>query len=440
MTIRILNESDTVVAPNPELPPRPVEPPSYDDAISEAGSHAERELNQEELPSQETHTQIPTRTGKRTFGERVHRLSSRAGKPLNKAANVVGAEGWWPSSMDRECLKAARILYSFTSKTTTNPTRHVLHVSTNKTTDLPKNQGPLRAHGPKHPTGLTRKSLVKIPPQVLATCAGLAIFSVLRGGAWYGSLSGGSGVVIARRPDGTWSPPSSFVVSSLGAGFAFGLDVHDCVCVLNTPQQVAAFMNPRIAVGGGASVAVGPLGGGGAVNAAVSKTKKPMWSYMKSRGLWVGLQIDGTAFVSRADANAAFYQEKGITATKILTGDVAWPMGAKPLFEVLKAIEGRPDVNATVIDEVGSLPPPGDEDAEGILAENKMVATEAGAVPEDQVHGQQLHQQQAPPPFNECAIEDDMPEQRTGTTEDLYSGPTRPTIAEEKQLLAKSGF
>ena len=273
---------------------------------------------------------------------------------------------------------------------------------------------------------------MKIPPQVLASCAGLAIFSVLRGGAWHGSLSGGSGVVIARRPDGTWSPPSSFVVSSLGAGFAFGLDVHDCVCVLNTPQQVAAFMNPRIALGGNASVAVGPMGGGGAVNAAVSKTGRPVWSYMKSRGLWVGLQIDGTVFVSRADANATFYQEKGITAKRILTGDMAWPMGAKPLFEVLKAVEGRPDVNTTVIDEVGSLPPPGDGDAQGILAEKQMMTTEAGAVPADQVS-------QPPPPFTEQAAEE-MQEQQTGTTDDLYTGPAHPTAAEEKERLAKSGF
>lgn len=50
-----------------------------------------------------------------TMGERFHRLSSVAGKPLNKAAHVVGSEGWWPDTVNKECIKAARILYSFTS-------------------------------------------------------------------------------------------------------------------------------------------------------------------------------------------------------------------------------------------------------------------------------------------------------------------------------------
>lgn len=51
-----------------------------------------------------------------SFGQRFHSITSRAGWPLNKAANVIGAEGWWPTNMQKECSKAARILYSFTSK------------------------------------------------------------------------------------------------------------------------------------------------------------------------------------------------------------------------------------------------------------------------------------------------------------------------------------
>ncbi|KAM5356520.1 hypothetical protein ACJ41O_003166 [Fusarium nematophilum] len=275
---------------------------------------------------------------KPTVGERFHKISSKAGWPLNKAANMIGAEGWWPTSMDKECNKAARILHSFTSLSSTPP----------------------KTSGPLHPTGLTRKSMVKIPPSVLRRAAGLAIFNVLRAGACHGSLAAGSGVVIARRQDGTWSPPSSFVVSTLGAGFMFGLDVYDCVCVLNTPEQVAAFTNPRLSLGAEGSIAMGPVGTGGSVEAAVSKTAKPMWSYMKSRGLWVGVQIDGSIVVTRADANAVFYNERGITAKKILCGDVAWPMGAKPLFEVLQALEGRPDYDRTVVQAVGMVPPPGD--------------------------------------------------------------------------------
>ncbi|KAF4508719.1 hypothetical protein G6O67_005061 [Ophiocordyceps sinensis] len=274
-----------------------------------------------------------------TFNKKFHSITSIAGWPLNKAANLIGAEGWWPTSMEKECGKAARVLHSFTRLNGHEP---------------PKRDGPM------HPTGITKKSMVKIPDSVLQNCAGLAIFNVIRAGAVHASLAAGSGVVLARRPDGSWSPPSSFVVSTLGAGFAIGLDVYDCVCVLNTPAQVNAFASPRVSLGGEASIAVGPIGTGGSVDAAVSKTARPMWSYMKSRGLWAGVQIDGTIIVSRADANSVFYNERGITAKKILRGDVAWPEKGKPLFEVLRALEGRPDFDRTVVQEVGRMATPGD--------------------------------------------------------------------------------
>jgi hypothetical protein len=53
---------------------------------------------------------------KTTFRQRLHKLSAIAGRPINKATNLIGAEGFWPSTVDQECNKAARILYSFTSE------------------------------------------------------------------------------------------------------------------------------------------------------------------------------------------------------------------------------------------------------------------------------------------------------------------------------------
>ncbi|UPL02012.1 hypothetical protein LCI18_012946 [Fusarium solani-melongenae] len=341
-------------------------------------------------------------SSKQAKGHHFHRISSKAGWPLNKAANLIGAEGWWPTTMDKECNKAARILHSFTNLSSSAP---------------PKTSGPM------HPTGLTRKSMVKIPPHVLHRAAGLAIFNVLRAGACHGSLAGGSGVVVARRPDGTWSPPSSFIVSTLGAGFVFGLDVYDCVCVLNTPEQVAAFTKPRLSLGAEGSIAVGPLGTGGSVEATVTKTARPVWSYMKSRGLWAGVQIDGTIIVSRGDANSAFYNERGITARKILTEDVAWPMSAKPLFEVLRAIEGRPDYDQAIVQEVGSVPPPGD----AILSEKQERYTDEPELP-----AQQTREQIEGPKEELPSYTDVKPEVKEEEEED--------TVMSEKEKLAKSGY
>ncbi|KAF9773258.1 hypothetical protein IL306_008952 [Fusarium sp. DS 682] len=370
-------------------------------------------------------------TAKPTAGERFHKISSKAGSPLNKVANLFGAEGWWPSTMDKECNKAARILHSFTSKSNTkSPERIVLTPLDLNSSTKPTEKGPL------HPTGLTRKSMVKIPPSVLQSAAGLAIFNVIRAGACHNSLSGGSGIVIARRSDGTWSPPSSFIVSSLGAGFVFGLGVYDCVCVLNTPEQVAAFTKPRLSFGAEGSVALGPVGTGGSVEAALSKTAQPVWSYMKSRGLWIGVQIDGTIVVTRGDANATFYNERGITAEKILRGEVAWPMAGKPLFEVLQALEGRTDYDRTVVQAVGQAPTPGDsilsQKQERYTDEPESNSKEERYTDEPQV--QQDREQQGRDTSRD--VKEELPEYEV-----VKKGDDEEKVADdEKARLAASGY
>lgn len=172
--------------------------------------------------------------------------------------------------------------------------------------------------------------------------------------------SGGSGVVVARLPDGTWSPPSAFSVRSGSIGLVYGVDVYDCVCVLNTQAAVEAYSKPEMNLGGAVALAAGPLGG-----TANTEEVKPVWTYTRSKGLYGGLTIDGTVIKEKADANADFYGGKATTA-QILSGEVRsqdgvgkWPVGAKQLTEVLKFAEGR-GADAKVIQEISTEPTPGD--------------------------------------------------------------------------------
>lgn len=176
----------------------------------------------------------------------------------------------------------------------------------------------------------------------------------------YFAGSGGSGVVVARRPSGTWSPPSAFSVRSGGIGLVYGVDVYDCVCVLNTQAAVEAYSKPEMSLGGALALAAGPIGG-----TANIKEAKPIWTYTKSRGLYGGLTVDGTVIKEKADTNADFYGSKA-TAAQILKGEVEaqdgatqWPTGAKQLTEALKMAEGK-DADAKVLQEISTEPTPGD--------------------------------------------------------------------------------
>lgn len=176
----------------------------------------------------------------------------------------------------------------------------------------------------------------------------------------YIAAAGGSGVVVARLDDGTWSPPSAFSVRSGSVGLVYGVDVYDCVCVLNTQAAVDAYTNPELSLGSALVLAAGPVGG-----IANIQEVKPVWTYTKSRGLYGGLTVDGTIIKERPTANAEFYGPN-VTTTQILRGEVKaqegvskWPAGSQQLAEVLKLAEGKA-ADEKVLRDISTEPTPGD--------------------------------------------------------------------------------
>jgi lipid-binding SYLF domain-containing protein len=205
------------------------------------------------------------------------------------------------------------------------------------------------------------KVLVKIPPKVIKNAVALAIFTTMRTGLWV-SGAGGSGVLVSRLPDDSWSPPSGLLIHTAGVGFMAGIDIYDCVLVINTPEALAAFKKVRLSLGGEISLAAGPvgIGGVGEYDFGDQKNRKPVWTYMKSRGLYAGVQIDGSIVIERNDENARFYGER-LPAADILAGRLQTvPQSTQLLMEVLKEAEGQPNVNQHILNEVHGVPPPGD--------------------------------------------------------------------------------
>lgn len=107
-----------------------------------------------------------------------------------------------------------------------------------------------------------QRVLKKIPQKVIQNAVGLAIFTTMRTGLWV-SGAGGSGVLIARKEDGTWSPPSGILLHTAGLGFLVGVDIYDCVVVINNRKALDAFTKIRATLGGEISAVAGPVGVGG---------------------------------------------------------------------------------------------------------------------------------------------------------------------------------
>ncbi|KAI0314080.1 DUF500-domain-containing protein [Amylostereum chailletii] len=187
---------------------------------------------------------------------------------------------------------------------------------------------------PDHP----ESALNAIPKAVLQRARGLAVFQVLKAGFVF-SGKAGSGLVIARLPDGSWSAPSCIATGGVGWGLQVGADITDFVVVLNSEEAVRAFsIGGNVTIGGNVSAAAGPIGTGGSVQASLAHPA-PMFSYSKSKGLFAGLSLEGTVLIERKDANKAFYGSS-IPARDILGGRVPPPEVASRLYEIIEAAEG----------------------------------------------------------------------------------------------------
>jgi len=183
-----------------------------------------------------------------------------------------------------------------------------------------------------------QSALNAIPKAVLQRARGLAVFQVLKAGFVF-SGKAGSGLVIARLPDGSWSAPSCIATGGVGWGLQIGADITDFVIVLNSEDAVRAFsLGGNVTIAGNISATAGPIGTGGSVLASLAHPA-PMFSYSKSKGLFAGLSLEGTALIERKDTNKDFYGS-AIPARDILGGRVPPPEVASRLYEIIEAAEG----------------------------------------------------------------------------------------------------
>jgi len=133
-----------------------------------------------------------------------------------------------------------------------------------------------------------------------------------------------------------------------------GAELTDIMIVLNTSQAVKAFASGRqVTLGGNVGIAVGPvgrnMGGGGNVSLGddiagkvVDGTRKqtfvvPCYSYAHSKGLFMGISMEGGVIEPRKDINSTFYGTTKVDGAQVLGGGVPPPKQAQELYYALAA-------------------------------------------------------------------------------------------------------
>ncbi|KAM0020910.1 putative chromatin regulator PHD family [Helianthus debilis subsp. tardiflorus] len=171
-----------------------------------------------------------------------------------------------------------------------------------------------------------------IPAAVLKGAKGLAILTVAKAGMLL-TYKLGTGLVMSRRADGSWSAPSAIISAGLGWGAQVGGELMDFIIVLHDFKAVKTFCSRmHFSLGAGCSAAAGPVGRVLEADLrAGDKGSGMCYTYSCSKGAFVGVSLEGNIVATRMDTNLHFYGDPYLTTADILLGIVDRPKAAEPL-------------------------------------------------------------------------------------------------------------
>jgi lipid-binding SYLF domain-containing protein len=156
-----------------------------------------------------------------------------------------------------------------------------------------------------------------IPPAMLSTAQGVAIFPNMVKGGFILGVNFGKGVLLVRRSDGSWSPPAMVTMGGGSLGFQAGVQAADLVLVFATPRSLEGMMRgDKVTLGADANVALGPIGR--SANAGTdARLGAEIYSYARSRGLFLGVSVNGASLSLDTSATSMLYGRAGVTPADI---------------------------------------------------------------------------------------------------------------------------
>ncbi len=162
-----------------------------------------------------------------------------------------------------------------------------------------------------------------IPDSVLAKAEGIAVFpSTVKGGFIFGAHRGRGIISVRDRDAGTWSAPAFLTLTGGSFGAQIGGQAIDVVLVIMNRQGLENLLGNQFKLGVDASLAVGPVGRDAEVSTDV-QMRATILSYSRTRGLFAGVTLKGTAIRRDKDSNEDFYGQPYETREIVLDGRVA---------------------------------------------------------------------------------------------------------------------
>lgn len=146
--------------------------------------------------------------------------------------------------------------------------------------------------------------------------------------------SGGSAVLISRDGE-SWAGPAFYRIAAGTLGLQAGAQASEMVTLVMTEKGVNSLLSTSFKLGGDVSVAAGPVGAG-----TGAPINADMVVYTRSKGLYGGLNLDGTVISVDDGRNHAYYGRAATPGDILVTHSVSNPHGQSLARVASSAVDG----------------------------------------------------------------------------------------------------
>src|SRR6266852_6233099 len=133
----------------------------------------------------------------------------------------------------------------------------------------------------------------------------LIVPSLLKGGFILGG-QGGTGVLLVRDANNTWSSPAFYGMAGGSLGLQIGVEVSEVALVIMSDKALEAILRNECKVGAEAGLTLATVGAG-AEASTTSNVGADIYSFSESKGLFGGVALQGAALNPKPDWDRVYY-------------------------------------------------------------------------------------------------------------------------------------
>lgn len=133
----------------------------------------------------------------------------------------------------------------------------------------------------------------------------------------------GMGLMLVRRPDGSWSYPAFYTLTAGSLGLQAGFQDSEVMFVIMTDRALQAIMSNAVKVGADLGLAITVLGGGMEAS-TTTNLGADIYAFSRAVGLFGGGSLEGAVIKARSTWNNAYYGD-ALAPEQILMGTAVNP-------------------------------------------------------------------------------------------------------------------